>query len=228
MPSAIPCSLSPLISCIHSCLFSYWRSTVSSKFFGTLVPSVFITKFVLPRHTRCVLSYLRCDGHTLLLSSYLSRIDRIENPSCSVYNYFSEITSHLILHCPATDSAGCAPYSLATPCLSTISGLGSGELPDFLSSIVFRHAPIPRKGLGNNNNNNNNREDTKPAIDIIIPNAGFEQNKEIKQLRTSAVTTDKQRESREPMTADNTNDIGKLSKRLKKHNSSSIENDIGK
>ena len=30
-PSAIPCSLSPLISRIHSCLFSDWRHTVSSK-----------------------------------------------------------------------------------------------------------------------------------------------------------------------------------------------------
>ena len=33
--SAILCSLSPLISRIHSCLFSDWRRTVSSKFFDT-------------------------------------------------------------------------------------------------------------------------------------------------------------------------------------------------
>ena len=32
---AIPCSLSPLISRIHSCIFSDWRHTVSSKFFDT-------------------------------------------------------------------------------------------------------------------------------------------------------------------------------------------------
>ena len=32
-----PCSLSPLVSCIHSCLFSDWRRTVSSKFFDTQV-----------------------------------------------------------------------------------------------------------------------------------------------------------------------------------------------
>ena len=37
-PSAIPCSLSPLISRIHSCLISDWRRTVSSKFFVTQVP----------------------------------------------------------------------------------------------------------------------------------------------------------------------------------------------
>ena len=32
-PSAIPCSLSPLISCIHSRLLSDWRRTVSPKYF---------------------------------------------------------------------------------------------------------------------------------------------------------------------------------------------------
>ena len=39
-PSAIPCSLSPLISRIHSSLFSDWRCIVSSKFFDTQVPSI--------------------------------------------------------------------------------------------------------------------------------------------------------------------------------------------
>ena len=39
---------------------------------------------MLPRHDRCVLSRLRCNGHSLLLGSYLSRIGRIENPSCRV------------------------------------------------------------------------------------------------------------------------------------------------
>ena len=34
-------------------------------------------------HARCVFSRLRCNGHSLMLSSYLSRIGRIENPSCS-------------------------------------------------------------------------------------------------------------------------------------------------
>ena len=103
-PSAIPCSLSPLISRIHSCLFSDWRRTVSSKFFDTQVPSISTKELVLPRHARYVLSRLRCKGHILLLSSYLSRIDRIENSSCSACGHSSQDTSHLILHCPATDS----------------------------------------------------------------------------------------------------------------------------
>ena len=103
-PSAIPCSLSSLTSRIHSRLISDWRRTVSSKFFDTQVPSISTEKLVLPGHTRCVLSRLRCNGHSLLLGSYLSRIGRIENPSCSACGHSSQDISHLILHCPATDS----------------------------------------------------------------------------------------------------------------------------
>ena len=101
-PSAIPCGLFPLISRIHSCHFSDWRHTVSSKFFDTQVPSISTEELVLPRRARCVLSRLRCNGHSLLLSSYLSRIGRIENPSCSACKYSPQDTSHVILHCPAT------------------------------------------------------------------------------------------------------------------------------
>ena len=104
MPSAIPCSLSPLISRIHSCLFSDWRRTVSSKFFDTQVPSIATEELVLPRHARCVLSRLRCNRHSPLLSSYLSRIGRIENPSCSACGHSSQDTSHPIVQCPAIDS----------------------------------------------------------------------------------------------------------------------------
>ena len=41
-PSTIPCSLSCLISRIHSCLFSDCRRTVSSKFFDTQIPLIFL------------------------------------------------------------------------------------------------------------------------------------------------------------------------------------------
>ena len=142
LPSAIPCSLCPLISRIHFCLFSDWRCIVSSKFFDPQVSSISTEELVLPRHARCVLSRLRCNGRSLLLGSYLSRIGRIENLSCSACGHSSQDTSHLILHCPAADSA--------TLCLSTTSGPGSGELPGFWGSMIFRHAPIPRNGSGNN------------------------------------------------------------------------------
>ena len=103
-PSAIPCSLSSLISCIHSRLISDWKRNVSSKFFDTQAPSISIEELVLPRHARCVLSRLHCIGHSLLFGSYLSRIIRTENPSCSACGHSSQDISHLILHCPATDS----------------------------------------------------------------------------------------------------------------------------
>ena len=64
-----------------STLFSDCRRTVSFKFFDTQVSS--LTELMLPRHARCLLSRLRCIGHSLLLSFYLSRIGRIENPSSS-------------------------------------------------------------------------------------------------------------------------------------------------
>ena len=107
-PSTTPCSLSPLISLIHSRIISDWRRTASSKFLDTQVPSISIEELVLPRHAHCVLSRLRCNGHSLLLSSCLSKIGRIENSSCSACGHSSQDTSHLIVHCPATDSLCCS------------------------------------------------------------------------------------------------------------------------
>ena len=104
MPSAIPCSLSLLICRIYSCLFSDWRRTVSSKFFDTHVPLISTEKLVLLRHARCVLSGLLCNRCNLLFSSYLFRIGRNENPSCSACGYWSQDNSHLILHYPTTAS----------------------------------------------------------------------------------------------------------------------------
>ena len=104
-PSAIPCSLFSLVCRIHCRLISDWRRTVSSKYFDTHVPSISIEELVLPRHTRCVLSRFCCNGHSLVLGSYFFRIGRIENSSCSACGYSSQDTSHLILHCPAMDSA---------------------------------------------------------------------------------------------------------------------------
>ena len=67
MPCAIPCSLSSFVSRIHSFLFPNCRCTVSPKFFDTQVPSVSTEELVLPRHARCVLFCLRCNGHSQAL-----------------------------------------------------------------------------------------------------------------------------------------------------------------
>ena len=102
MSSAIPCRLS-LISGIHSSLFSDWERTVSSKLFDTQVRTISTEELVFLRQAYCVFSRLLCNGHSLLLSSYLSRIGRIENSSCSARGYSPQETSHFILHYPATD-----------------------------------------------------------------------------------------------------------------------------
>ena len=88
-PSAIPCSLSLLISCIHSSLFLDWRRTFSLKFFDTQFPLISREELVLPHHAHCVFSSLYCNRHSLLLSSCLFKIRGIENPSCSTYELFA-------------------------------------------------------------------------------------------------------------------------------------------
>ena len=104
---------------------------------------------MLPRHARCVLSRLRCNGHSRLVSSYFSRIGRIENSSCSACENLPQDTCYFIRHCPATNSMR---RSLFGDSLSLYaSGPVIGQLPGFWGSMVFRHAPIPRKGSGNNN-----------------------------------------------------------------------------
>ena len=97
-PSAIPCSLSPLICCIHSSLFSDWRHTVSSKFFDKQVPSISTKELEFSRRARCVLSRLCCNEDSLLLGSGLSRIGRIENPSYSACRHSSQDISFCTVH----------------------------------------------------------------------------------------------------------------------------------
>ena len=102
---------------------------------------------VLPRHARCVLSRLRCNGHSLLLSSYLSRIGRIENPSCSVCGHSYRDTSHLILLCPAMDSLRRSLFGDSLSLYDLWSRLwGVARL---LGLHGLSPYPIPRKGSGN-------------------------------------------------------------------------------
>ena len=150
VPSAIPCSLSSLISRIHSRLISDWRRTVSSKFFDTQVPSISTEELVLPRHARCVLSRLRCNGHSLLLGSYLSRIGRIENSSCSACGHSSQDIFHLILHYPATDSAPLTLWPLSISLRPLVQTLGSC----LASGAPWSSAIPPFLGRGRINNNN--------------------------------------------------------------------------
>ena len=151
MHSAILFSLSPLISRIHSDFFSDWSRTVSSKFFDTQASSISTEELVLPRHAHCVLSYLRSNGHNLLLSSYLSRFGRIENLPAAPADIRSRTL--LVSFCPVQLGTLCAARFLATLSPSMTSGPGPVELTGFWGSMVFRHASISRKESGGNNNN---------------------------------------------------------------------------
>ena len=90
------CPLQSLVvsSLVFTPLFSGTGGVLSHRSsFDTQVPSISTEELVLPRHARCVLSRLRCNGHSLLLSAYLSRIGRIENPSCSACGHFSSYSA---------------------------------------------------------------------------------------------------------------------------------------
>ena len=124
--SAIPCSLSSFISRIHSGLFLNWRRTVSYKFFNTQIRSVSTEELVFSRHTRSAFFCLRCSGNSSLLSCYLTKIGRIENPTCSYCNIRPRMP--FISFCTVPLRTLCTAYSLATFCLSTTSGPGLEEL----------------------------------------------------------------------------------------------------
>ena len=149
IPSAIPCSHSSLTSGIHSFLFSDWRRTVSSKFFDIQVPSI-STENLCFYVMLAVFSFVFAATHSLPLSSYLSRIGRIENSSFIAGGHSSPDTSHFILHCPGTDSLRRSRFGDSLSLYDLCSR--PEELPVFWGSKVSRHALIPRKRSGNNKN----------------------------------------------------------------------------
>ena len=63
----------------------------------------------------------------------------------------------LILSCTVQLRTLCATHSLVTLYLFTTSGPDPGELPGFWGSMVFCHAPIPRKGQGKQQQQNQKR-----------------------------------------------------------------------
>ena len=96
--------VSLLLSLVSTLVLSRTGDALSHLNTLTQVSSIATEELVHPCHARCVVSRLRCNGYSLLLGSYLSRIGRIENPSCSACGHSSQDTFYLILHCPAMDS----------------------------------------------------------------------------------------------------------------------------
>ena len=156
---------------MHSCLFSDWRSNVSSKFYGTQVPSVSTEELVLPRRARCAFSRLRCNGHSFLLNSSLTKIGRIENHSCGDCGI--RLRTPLISSCTVQLRTLCDARFLEVFCLSTTSGPGHGELPGFLGFIVFRHASIPRKDSGNNDGEFEKLQSDRAVFESALTHTGL-------------------------------------------------------
>ena len=122
------------------------------KFFDTQVPSISTEELLLLRQACCVFSRLRCNRHILLLGSYLSRIGRIENSSCSAREHSSQDTCHLILHCPATDSLH---RSLLVDLWSRPCGV---------AQLLGRHGLPPCPYLSEESGNNNSKIEITDAL----------------------------------------------------------------
>ena len=146
--------LRPPQSLVVSLLLSLVSTLVLSQTGGVLSLQSILTHMFpqFPLRNLCSLvmfavsSRLRCNGHSLLLGSYLSRIGRIENPSCSACGHSSQDISHLIVHCPATDSLRRSLFG------NSLSLYDLWSRPWGVARLLglhgFRHAPIPRKGSG--------------------------------------------------------------------------------
>ena len=123
VPSAIACSLSALISRIHSCLFSGWRRTVSSKFFDTQVHSISTEELVLIMLAVFSLVYAATD--TAYCKAIIS-LGLAESRILPAAPVDIRPRTPLISFCSVQLRTFCAARSLATSCLFTTSGPGPG------------------------------------------------------------------------------------------------------
>ena len=147
-PSTTPCSLSPLFSRIHSRLISDWRRTVSSKYFDTQFPSISTEELVLSLVMLAVSSFVYAATDTAFFWVLVS-LGLVESGVLPAAPVDTLPRTALISFCTVQLRTVCAARSLVTLCLFATSGPDPGELPGFWGSMVFRHAPIPRKGWGN-------------------------------------------------------------------------------
>ena len=84
---------------------------------------------MLPRHARCVLSRLDCNGHNLLLGSYSLAL--AESRILSAAPVDTRPRTPFISFCTVQLRTLCAAHSLATLCFFTTSGPDPGELLGF-------------------------------------------------------------------------------------------------
>jgi len=85
--------------------------------------------------------FLQFPRNSLLLSSYLCRIKRKENSSCSACGHPLQDLTHLLLDCPASKP-------LRRAILGTTFSIIDLRSRPWGISVEFLHAPIPRKESG--------------------------------------------------------------------------------
>ena len=152
--------LHPPQSLVVSLLLPLISTLVSSRTGGVLsLRSILTHRFpqfplrnlcslvMLAISSRCILSRLRCNGHSLFYVSI--SLGLAESRILLAVPVDTRPRTSLISFCTVQLRTPCAAHSLATLCLSMTSGPVPGELPGFWGSMAFRHAPIPRKGSGN-------------------------------------------------------------------------------
>jgi len=112
------CKKNSVLSCMGK------RTREGCKRGSGTIPSVSSKELALPHLVRCELSRLRCHGHSLLLSSYLCKIKRKANSTCSICEHPLQDLTHfwVVLHL----SLSGAPYlALLLPFLTSGPDLGA-------------------------------------------------------------------------------------------------------
>ena len=100
---AIPCPLLPVVAKFRYSQCHTWRRHIAHSHLNFQVPEVSSEEHLLSLPICCELSRLCCHGHSLLLSSYLHRINRKENSACSACGHPLQDLNHLLLNCPASE-----------------------------------------------------------------------------------------------------------------------------
>jgi len=118
---------------------SFSQLSVLSDFIG------FLRGTDLSRFIRCELFWLRCHGHSLLLSSYLCRIKWKENSSCSTCGHHLQHLTHLLQDCPTFKPLCYVTFGLFLQFLTSAPDLGVWL--DCWVSLEFLYAPSLRRGL---------------------------------------------------------------------------------
>ena len=138
---AIPCSLSPIVSRMHPCLFSDWRRTVSSNSSTHRFPR-FPSRNLCSLVTVTVSSLVYAATDTAYCFAFVS-LGLAESRILPAAPADTRPKTPLISFCTIQLRTICAAHSLATLCLCATSGPGPGHFP-----ASGAPCPHPSKGVG--------------------------------------------------------------------------------